>query len=94
MVDLQHGLHARPCALLIKTLRPFRANVLVQANGEAASGHSIISLMALAAGRGAKVSFTITGEDAFKAMDAVRQLFETRFEGAFKASAPRDLCKV
>ncbi len=97
VVGLEHGLHARPCALLIKTLRPFSAKVVVQANGETASGNSIISLMALAAGRGAKVTFTISGEDAFRAMDAVRHLFETHFEEAFKRSspaAPRALCKL
>jgi multiphosphoryl transfer protein len=87
LVPLQHGLHARPCALLVKTLRPFQSSVQVKANGEEASGHSIMSLMALAASHGSKISFTISGDDAHAAMAAVRRLFDTHFEDAYQTPA-------
>ncbi|HVV73172.1 MAG TPA: HPr family phosphocarrier protein [Verrucomicrobiae bacterium] len=85
-VDLEHGLHARPCALLIKTLRPFSSEVLVEANGEQVSGHSIMGLMMLAAGLGCRITFTITGPDALQAMAAVEHLFATRFAEAYGLS--------
>ncbi len=79
VVKLKHGLHARPCAQLVKTLRPFRSRVDVHANGHQANGHSIMGLMALAAGPECRLTFTISGTDAPQAMNAVNQLFENDF---------------
>ena len=88
VVNLKHGLHARPCALMVKTLRPFKCEVVVEANGERASGHSIMSLMALAAGPGTAITFRMTGLDAPVAMAAVSRLFQTHFADAYH-STPR-----
>ncbi len=84
VVNVQNGLHARPCALLVKTLQPFASKVEVEANGERASGHSIMGLMALAAGYGTEITFTITGKDAAEAMAAVGHVFATHFERAYR----------
>jgi phosphotransferase system HPr (HPr) family protein len=86
VVNLEHGLHARPCALMVKTLLPFRSRVEVEANGERASGRSIMGLMALAAGFGCSITFTLTGEDAHPGLEAVRRLFATHFADAYRAS--------
>ena len=94
VVNLEHGLHARPCALLIKRLKPFRAEVLVEANREQASGHSIMGLMALAAGLGSSVTFTISGPDAPEAMLAVEHLFETQFAEAYGPQVEPDRRKA
>jgi phosphocarrier protein len=82
VVNIEHGLHARPCAALVKALRPFQADVKVEANNQEASGHSIMGLMALAAGSGCEITFAISGNDAARAMAAVRYLFDSRFEEA------------
>ncbi len=79
VVKLKHGLHARPCAQLVKVLRPFRSRVDVNANGNEANGHSIMGLMALAAGPECRLTFTISGADAPQAMSAVSRLFESDF---------------
>ncbi|HWI59045.1 MAG TPA: HPr family phosphocarrier protein [Bacillota bacterium] len=97
-VPLPHGMHARPWAVVIKTLRRFRSSVEVEVNGKHASGQSIISLIMLGAGYGAKVAFTISGEDADQTLAAVRLLFQTHFEVVEKAvaaaaTAPTVLCK-
>jgi phosphotransferase system HPr (HPr) family protein len=95
VVNLEQGLHARPCALMVKTLSRFRSRIEISANGEVANGRSIMSLMALAAGYESKILFTITGEDAPQAMQAVEGLFENHFEDAYdhtrfsKARIPR-----
>ncbi len=86
IVNVRNGLHARPCALLVKTLRPFRCRAEVEANGEKANGQSIMGLMVLAAGYGTPITFTLTGEDAGQAMAAVSRLFDTRFEDAYQSS--------
>jgi phosphotransferase system HPr (HPr) family protein len=85
VLNLEHGLHARPCALLVKTLRPFRSRVEVHLNREKANGHSIMGLMALAAVDKSRLTFVIAGPDAPQAMAAVGRLFETRFEDAYHA---------
>ncbi len=87
VVKLKHGLHARPCAQLVKTLRPFRSRVEVQANGHDANGHSIMGLMALAAGPDSRLTFTISGTDAPQAMTAVSRLFESDFSQETYAAA-------
>jgi phosphotransferase system HPr (HPr) family protein len=86
IVKLEHGLHARPCAMLVKTLQPYRLSADVEANGAKASGTSILGLMTLAAGYGSAVTFTITGEHAHQAMADVEQLFATNFQAAFEKS--------
>ncbi|HYG33739.1 MAG TPA: HPr family phosphocarrier protein [Clostridia bacterium] len=88
-VNVPDGLHARPCALLVKTLNPFHSNVEVEVNGSQASGHSIISLMTLAANYGSKITFTIVGNDAEQAMAAVRKLFEARFASPRTCLTPK-----
>jgi phosphocarrier protein HPr len=80
----RHGMHAQPCALLVKTLRPFACEVKVERDdGEAASGKSILGLMALAAGFGSKLTFMISGSEAARVMAAGQQLFKTQFEEAY-----------
>lgn len=79
VVNLEHGLHARPCAMIVRALQPYQATVDVEANGETASGKSILGLMALAAEHGAKLTFTAVGKDSFNALAAVEQVFASRF---------------
>ena len=86
VVNIEHGLHLRPCALLVKAVQPYRSIVEVEAGAAKASGKSVLGLMALAAGHGSKITFTIVGEDAPEAMAAVHQLFEAHFEVALPAS--------
>ncbi|HLH53682.1 MAG TPA: HPr family phosphocarrier protein [Verrucomicrobiae bacterium] len=80
VVNLEQGLHARPCALLVKTLQAYSSDVLVECNGETASGKSILGLLTLGAGPGSVMTFTIEGEDALEAMAQVERLFSSRFE--------------
>jgi len=87
VVNVEHGLHARPCALLVKTVAPYRSTVEVEADGNTASAKSILGLMALGAGYGSEITFTIVGDDAFQAMAAVHRLFHTQFEDAYRASS-------
>ena len=84
-VNLMHGLHARPCAMLVKRLQPFRCSIEVEVNGERASGKSILGLMSLGAGPGSEIRFHMTGEDVFLAMAEVEELFSSNFGSAHGA---------
>lgn len=85
----RNGLHARPCALLVKALRPFACEVRIEHDDAIASGNSILGLMALAAGFESKLLFTITGREAARAMAAVQRLFDTEFEEAYVCQTTR-----
>jgi len=85
----ENGLHARPCALLIKTLQCFGSSVEVEAHGVKASARSILSLLALGVGPGAQVAVCVSGEDAAQAMAAVRRLFDTGFQEAYRPAVLR-----
>ncbi len=54
--------------------------------GNKVSGNSILGLVALGAGYGSEITFTMVGEDASQAMAAVHQLFDAHFEVALHAS--------
>jgi phosphocarrier protein HPr len=77
----------RPCASLVEALRPYRSEVIVEANGHKVSGISLLSLLSLGASPGSEVIFTVTGTDAFAAMAAIQNLFDDCF-GEHAASQP------
>ena len=77
------GLHARPAALLIKTLGRFDCAVMAQHNGEQVNARSILGLLFLAVGPGSSITFTAQGPDAAAALVAIARLFERRFEDAY-----------
>jgi len=79
----RNGLHARPCALLIKVLQNFTCGVIVEHAGASANGRSILGLMCLSVSYESRVTFVMSGSDAPQAMAAVKRLFYTEFEDAY-----------
>ncbi len=75
----QFGLHARPSALFVKIATRYEADVLVEKDGNEVSGKSIMGLMTLEAGLGAKMKVTALGFDAAKVLDELEQLVENKF---------------
>ncbi len=73
------GLHARAAARFVKVAGSFRAEITVTRNEITVSGLSIMGLMMLAAGPGAKIEITARGEDAAAAVAALQRLVEERF---------------
>ena len=78
----QRGLHARASARFVKMAAEFDADVRVRKNGTEVSGRSIMGLMMLAAGKGSKVKFLATGEDAPQMLAELEQLFSRKFDEA------------
>src|SRR6185312_16367494 len=70
-VALEHGIHARPAAVLSSLLKPLAAQVTLVAHGREASAHSTVSLMTLGVKKGDEVEIRVTGPDAASAIDAV-----------------------
>jgi phosphocarrier protein FPr/phosphocarrier protein len=71
MVALEHGIHARPAALLAGALKGFTADVTLMAHGRQGSARSTIALMTLGVRKGDEVEIRASGTDAAAAADAV-----------------------
>ncbi|ROR73961.1 dihydroxyacetone kinase phosphoryl donor subunit DhaM [Bogoriella caseilytica] len=69
------GLHARPAALLARTIAGFDAEVLV----DDVDGASVLSLMSLGRTQGQTIRVTASGPGASLALDAVAALIESGF---------------
>ena len=77
----QLGLHARACALFVKTASKFRSDVLVSRDDLEVNGKSIMGVMMLAAEEGATIRVRATGPDEQLALDALRELVDGKFGG-------------
>ena len=76
------GLHARPAAMFVKVSSALDAEILVEKDDEQVNGKSIMGLMMLAAGKGSKVKFIATGQDAPAMLAEIEALFARKFDEA------------
>ena len=77
----QLGLHARACALFVKTASKFRSEVFVSRDDLEVNGKSIMGVMMLAAEEGATITVRAVGPDEQAALEAIRVLVEGKFGG-------------
>jgi len=75
----QLGLHARACALFVKTAARFQSHILVSRDDLEVNGKSIMGVMMLAAECGSSLSLKTEGEDAADAMAALLALVADGF---------------
>ena len=80
VVNNKMGIHARPAAMIVRITNKFKADVFVEKDEEQVNGKSIMGLMMLAAGRGSKVKFLATGDDAPQMLAELEQLFARKFD--------------
>ena len=73
------GLHARASAKLTQLAAKYQSNVMMSRNGRKVNAKSIMGVMMLAAGKGARVTLEIDGPDEADAMDAIAALIADFF---------------
>jgi phosphocarrier protein len=76
------GIHARPAAMIVRITNKFKSEVFVEKDEEQVNGKSIMGLMMLAAGKGSKVKFIVTGDDAAAMIGELDALFTRKFDEA------------
>jgi len=81
LIRNQLGLHARACALFVKTASKFKCDVLVSRDGLEVNGKSIMGVMMLAAEAGATIVVKTQGADEQDALVAIRELVDGKFGG-------------
>lgn len=74
------GLHTRPAAKLVGVARAFDAEIRIAGNGRNADGKSIVSVLGLAAARGAVLELRARGRDAGAALDALAATVKDGFD--------------
>ncbi|GAA3433856.1 dihydroxyacetone kinase phosphoryl donor subunit DhaM [Kutzneria kofuensis] len=74
------GLHARPAALLVRTIASLKADVTVYHNGQQADARSVLALMGLSARGGDTIRVVADGPDAAEALRRIGKLVEIEFE--------------
>ena len=74
------GLHARPAALLVRTIASLKADVTVYHNGQQADARSVLALMGLSAVGGDTIKVVADGPDAAEALRRIGKLVEIEFE--------------
>jgi phosphoenolpyruvate-protein phosphotransferase len=82
-----HGLHARPATVLVDVAKKFESVIRIKFNARAADAKSLIALLGLGAGNGAKIRVTAEGSDAEQALAALRQAIEAGLEEEAEAAA-------
>lgn len=73
------GLHARASAKLTQLAAKFQCDVFMSRNTRKVNAKSIMGVMMLAAGKGAKVTLETDGPDEAEAMDALVALIGDYF---------------
>jgi phosphocarrier protein HPr len=82
VVQNKMGIHARPAAMVVRITNRFKSDVFVEKDDEQVNGKSIMGLMMLAAGKGSKVKFIATGDDAAALLAEIDALFARKFDEA------------
>jgi phosphocarrier protein HPr len=81
LIRNQLGLHARACALFVKTASRFKSEVFVSRDDLEVNGKSIMGVMMLAAEEGATIIVRASGADEAEALAAIRELVDGKFGG-------------
>ena len=81
VIKNQLGLHARACALFVKTAAKFRSEIFVARDDLEVNGKSIMGVMMLAAEEGSTIRVRAEGPDEGAAIVALQELVDGRFGG-------------
>ena len=71
------GLHMRPAGVFVKTVQPFRSDVLFGIRGSEYNGKSMLNVLSACVKCGDEIKLSITGEDEKVCMDAVAAAIES-----------------
>ncbi|MCP2166969.1 dihydroxyacetone kinase phosphoryl donor subunit DhaM [Goodfellowiella coeruleoviolacea] len=74
------GLHARPAALLARSVAELDAEIVVHHGDQQVDARSVLGLMALGARGGDRIEVTARGTDADEALRRITDLAERRFD--------------
>jgi phosphocarrier protein len=77
VIKNKQGLHARPAALFVQIANKFDSDISVSKGKTKVNGKSIMGIMMLEAGKGAKIMITAVGDDAEQAVSDLEKLLSS-----------------
>jgi phosphocarrier protein len=73
------GIHARVAAKFVETANRFQAEIVLEKDGIAVNGRSILGILTLFCPQGSRLTISATGADAKEAMGAFAALISEKF---------------
>lgn len=70
------GIHARPAGLLVKQIKTYQSEVLIDKGGEQVNGLRLMALMGLCVKQGDTVTVQVTGADEEQAAEELKRWME------------------
>jgi phosphocarrier protein len=80
VIQNRAGIHARPSAMLVQTAKDFHSNIYLEKGNDRINGKSIMGILTLGAAFGTEIRVIAEGEDEQKALEAMINLFNRKFE--------------
>lgn len=80
VIKNEHGLHARPSAVLVNEVKKYNASVAVQnldRHSQLVSAKSLMKIVALGVVKGTRLRFVATGDEAQQAIDGIGAVIES-----------------
>ncbi|MCM3760622.1 HPr family phosphocarrier protein [Alkalihalobacillus oceani] len=77
VVKKKTGLQARPAALFVQEANRFNSDVYIERDSKKVNAKSIMGLMSLAVGHGAKITLVTEGRDEEEALEALVAFIES-----------------
>lgn len=80
VIKNEHGLHARPSAVLVNEVKKYNASVAVQnldRNSQLVSAKSLMKIVALGVVKGTRLRFVATGDEAQQVIDGIGAVIES-----------------
>ena len=78
-ITADSGLHARPATMLVQKASEFDSKLTLKYDGKEVNLKSIMGVMSLGAGKGAKIEIVADGGDAQAALDGVEGTLKSEF---------------
>ncbi|MCD4652150.1 MAG: HPr family phosphocarrier protein [Candidatus Cloacimonetes bacterium] len=77
-----HGLHARPCTMIVKAAIKYRSDfqIILESEDMYINGKSVLSMLQLAAPKGTELVLKADGVDEEYLMEEIVRMFEENFE--------------
>lgn len=80
IVKNRAGIHARPAALIAQTANKFSCEISLEKDSSVVNAKSIMGVITMAAGYNTVLTLKADGSDEKEAVEAITQLFESKFE--------------
>jgi phosphocarrier protein HPr len=83
IVKNDRGIHTRPATEIVKCAASFKSDIYFTYQKLEVNAKSILGILMLAAGRGARIRITATGDDAPEALETLLALAKNQFNAQY-----------